>query len=263
MSSNVRNFNGKVVLITGSSDGIGAVTAVEFFRSGAYVVITGRNLDKLSEVEKVCEKVSPNGLKPLVVVADVSQVEDCERLVDKTIGKYGKLDILVNNAGIGTRGPIDDPDILEKYEKIMDTNVRSVVYLCHLCVKHLENTKGNIVNISSVTGLRPFRESFLYCMSKSAIDLFTKCLAVDLGPKGIRVNVVNPGPVRTNFMVARGISREKADEIYQQIGPNYPLGRVGEPIDIANAILFLASNESSFVTGINFVSDGGAIFSAH
>ncbi|CAG2165370.1 unnamed protein product [Oppiella nova] len=257
--STSKDFNGKVVLITGSSGGIGAVAAVEFARYGAQVVVTGRDAQKVSDVAKQCAKVSPKGLKPLEVVADVSKNDDCKRLIDSTISAFKKLDVLVNNAGRGMRCPITDTTVLDKYQEVMDTNLKSVLYLTHLSVEHLEKTKGNIINISSVAGLKPFSGAFLYCMSKSALDMFTKCLALELGPKGIRVNVINPAAVRTNFLNVLGMSDQQRDERYDEMSGKYPIRRVGESIDIANAILFLASDESSFVTGINFVSDGGAL----
>ena len=148
------NFSGKVVLITGSSAGIGAATAVQFSRAGAQVVVTGRRADKVSEVAKECLKVSPNGTKALEVVADVTKPEDLRRLVDTTVKHFGKLDVLVNNAGAGTKAGINDKDFYEKYLKVMQINLNSVVYLTHICVEHLEKTKGNIINISSLAGMR-------------------------------------------------------------------------------------------------------------
>ncbi|CAG2169049.1 unnamed protein product [Oppiella nova] len=264
----IRDFSGRVVLITGSSGGIGAVTATEFSKSGAQVVITGRNAKNLSDVGKECLKVSPKGLKALEVVADVrlkalevvadvSKDDDCKRLIDSTIKSFGKLDILVNNAGYGVAYSITDANILDKYDGVMATNLRSVVYLTHLSVEHLEKTKGNIINISSVAGLKPIRGMALYCMSKCAMDMFTKCLALELGPKGIRVNVINPGAVKTNFGPAMGMSQQQYDQVLEDRAKSFPLRRVGQSIDIANIILFLASDESSFVTGINVVADGG------
>ncbi|CAG2117438.1 unnamed protein product, partial [Medioppia subpectinata] len=239
--------------------GIGAQTAVEFARYGAQVVITGRNADNLSEVAKQCAAVSPKGLKPLEVLADVSKDADCKRLIDSTISAFKRLDVLVNNAGKGVFCPITDPSILDKYREAMDTNLRSVVYLTHLSVDYLEKTKGNIINMSSIAGLRPFNTAFTYCMSKCALDMFTKCLALELGPKGIRVNAINPSTVRTNFAQAMGFSKELSEALCNERGGKFPVGRVGESIDIANAILFLASDEASFVTGVQFVSDGGAL----
>ncbi|XP_054157092.1 L-xylulose reductase-like [Oppia nitens] len=259
MSSRGWNYSNKVVLVSGSSSGIGAVIAVEFARAGAHVVITGRNGENLTKVAKECQQVSPNGQTPLVVVADVSKEEDCRRLVAETITTFKQLDVLVNNAGYGLRCPINDPQILSKYDQLMNTNLKAVIYLCHLCVEHLEKTKGNIINISSVAGIKPFGSSFLYCMSKAALDMFSRCLALELGPKGIRVNIVNPAAVRTNFLQIVGLTDEEANKRYNELATTYPVRRVGESIDIANAVLFLASNEASFVTGINFVSDGGSL----
>ncbi|CAG2161457.1 unnamed protein product [Oppiella nova] len=233
----IRDFSGRVVLITGSSGGIGAVTATEFSKSGAQVVITGRNAKNLSDVGKECLKVSPKGLKALEVVADVNHL----------LRRYG------------VAYSITDANILDKYDGVMATNLRSVVYLTHLAVEHLEKTKGNIINISSVAGLRPYAAMALYCMSKCALDMFTKCLALELGPKGIRVNVVNPGAVKTNFGPAMGMSQQQYDHLLEDRAKAYPVGRVGQSIDIANIILFLASDESSFVTGINVLADGGGL----
>ena len=150
-----RDFSGKVVIITGSSSGIGAYTAIEFARTGAQVVITGRSQTKLSEVGKQCSEASSTGLKPLQVVADICEPEDCKTLIESTIDKFGKLDVLVNNAGAGGPGSIEDPNILEDFDNMINVNLRSVVYLTHLAIKHLEKTKGSIVNISSLAGMKP------------------------------------------------------------------------------------------------------------
>ena len=155
MSKN-RDFTGKVALITGSSSGIGAETAVLLAKLGADVVITGRNGDNLLAVAKHVMKVSPKGENGVLqVVADVSKDDDCRKLIESTIEKFGKLDILVNNAGMGCYSPINDPQIMDTYDKIMNINLRSVLLLTHLAVPHLEKTKGVIINISSVNGIRP------------------------------------------------------------------------------------------------------------
>lgn len=151
------NFKGKSVLITGSSSGIGAETALQFTKFGANVVITGRNANNVSKVAKMCRDLSENKTKVLEVVADVTNENDMRRLVNETITEFGKLDILVNNAGEGLRAPITDPDFVTKFRKTMDINLMSVVLLTQLCVEHLEQTKGNIVNISSVAALRNVR----------------------------------------------------------------------------------------------------------
>ncbi|CAG2117922.1 unnamed protein product, partial [Medioppia subpectinata] len=148
------NFTGKVALITGSSGGIGAGIAVQLAQSGASVVVTGRNADKVAEVAKQCLNVSPKGIKPLEVLADVTDREDLRRLVDQTIGRFGKLDIVVNNAGALFYGNITDDNFYDNYINLMSVNLDSVVYLTHLCVEYLEKTKGNIINISSINSMR-------------------------------------------------------------------------------------------------------------
>ncbi|CAG2173763.1 unnamed protein product [Oppiella nova] len=253
------NFSGKVVLITGSSAGIGAATAVQFSRAGAQVVVTGRRADKVSEVAKECLKVSPNGSKALEVVADVTKVDDLRRLVDTTIKHFGKLHVLVNNAGAGSAIGIDNKDYYSTYLKTMQLNTNSVVYLTHICVEHLEKTKGNVINISSGAALQSGEGVSSYHVSKAAMDMFTKCMAAELGPKHIRVNVINPGPIRTEILNAAGLPQDKIDKHYDYFSNVLPLGRVGDPDDIADSILYLASDHAAFVTGTNLISDGGAI----
>ncbi|CAG2173223.1 unnamed protein product [Oppiella nova] len=230
-----------------------------FSRAGANVVVTGRRADKVSEVAKECLKVSPKQSKALEVVADVTKPEDLRRLVDTTVKHFGKLDVLVNNAGGSITAKVDDKDFYENFSKVMQLNLNSVVYLTHICVEHLEKTKGNIINISSVAGLRSFAGWSPYCMTKSALDMFTKCMAAELGPKRIRVNVINPGPVRTEFLLAMGIPTSGSDKFFEGFGKMLPLGRAGFAKDIADSILYLASDHAAFITGTNLVSDGGQI----
>ena len=149
------DFEGKVVLITGSSSGIGAATAVQFAKAGANVVVTGRNADRVKAVAKQCRKVSPKKANPLEVLADITKREDLRRLVETTIKTFGRLDILVNNAGFGVLASVTDPEYMDKFQNALDINLNSVVYLTHLSVEHLEKTKGNIINISSVAAIRP------------------------------------------------------------------------------------------------------------
>jgi len=255
-----QDYSGKVVIITGSSSGIGAITAEEFAKAGAQVVITGRNAEKLSEVGKRCFKASSKGLNPLEIIADVSKEDNCKRIIDSTIEKFGRLDVLVNNAGKGAISSVQDAKILETFDELMNLNLRSVICLTQLSVEHLSKTKGNIVNISSVAGLTPRSNFGIYCVTKSALDMFSKCAALELGPKEIRVNVVNPAAVRTNFGAAMGLDANTYDTFIQQRGKSYPLGRVGEAVDIANAILFLASDQCSWITGTNFLADGGGLY---
>ncbi|KAJ6645713.1 17-beta-hydroxysteroid dehydrogenase 14 [Pseudolycoriella hygida] len=256
------DFKGKSVIITGSISGIGAETAKQFTKFGANVVITGRNASKVSEVAQMCRTISTMSetkTEILEVVADVTNENDMRRLVNETISAFGKIDILVNNAGEGLRAPITDPEILTKFRKTMDINLMSVVLLTHLCVEHLEKTKGNIINISSVAALRNSLHATTYNVAKCALDMFSNCMALELGAKGIRVNVINPGVIKTNFLVARGIDPSNVKDVQEGYASKLPLGRVGESEEIANAILFLASDASSFTTGTNLVVDGGHV----
>ena len=144
------DFTGRVVLITGSSSGIGASTALLFAKSGANVVITGRNADNVSKIAKQCTDVSPKQLKALQVIADVTNNEDIDRLVNTTVHTFGKIDILVNIAGIYNNHKIKDTNYYQKFQEVMKTNLNSVVYLTHKCVEYLAKTKGNVINISSI-----------------------------------------------------------------------------------------------------------------
>ncbi|CAG2177106.1 unnamed protein product [Oppiella nova] len=249
------NFCGKVALVTGSNSGIGAATVLLFAKSGANVVVTGSNATKVSQAAKQCRNESPNGLKALEVVADVTKEEDLQKLVDKTIETFGKIDILVNNAGIDSIVNICDSDYMDKYRAIRQTNLDSVVYLTHICVQHLEKTKGNIINISSVLSVNTHISNSHYCMSRAALNMFTRCMSAELGPKHIRVNSVNPGYIRTDCLLTMGSTKEQSDQVFDFVATKYPVGRSGMPDDVANAILFVASNDSSFITGADMFVD--------
>lgn len=166
-------FAGKVVIVTGASSGIGAGAAVHFSKLGAKIVITGRNEENLKKTASSCDG------EVLSIVADLNIEEDRARIINETIAKFGKLDVLVNNAGLGENGDILTTT-LDQYDKVMNTNVRSVFHLTQLATPHLIETKGNIVNVSSVAGPRQFPNLLAYCMSKAAIDQFTKCVALEL-----------------------------------------------------------------------------------
>lgn len=249
------NFDGKVVLVTGASSGIGADAARQFAKLGANVAIVGRNEERLNEV---AEQIKQSGAAAsLSIVADVTK--DSERIVNETIKHFGKLNVLVNNAGIAGQDSVDVANLSE-FDRILDTNVRSVITLTKLCVPHLEKTKGNVVNVSSVAGLKPIPSVMSYCMSKAALDQFTKCSALDLAPKGIRVNSVNPAMIRTPIFEKFGATSEQIQQALDGAKSRYPLGRVGEVSDTSASIAFLADEKSaSFLTGILLPVDGGAM----
>ncbi|XP_054167719.1 3-oxoacyl-[acyl-carrier-protein] reductase FabG-like [Oppia nitens] len=252
------DFNGKVALITGSSSGIGAATAILFAKSGANVVVTGRNADAVAKVAKQCTDVSPKQLTALEVVADLTNEEDCNRLIETTVQTFGKIDVLVNNAGTGIMALIDDTNYMKQFSLALKTNLNSVVYMTHKCVPHLAKTRGNIINISSIASKRSLYGLSPYCMSKAGVDMFTKCMAAELGPQRIRVNAILPGTVATNFMDVFELPIEMVDKTYETVGQKYPVGRVGQSQDIANTVAYLASDTvAGFITGSIVVTDGG------
>ncbi|XP_054167712.1 uncharacterized oxidoreductase MexAM1_META1p0182-like [Oppia nitens] len=254
------DFTGKVALITGSSSGIGAATAQLFAKSGANVVVTGRNADRVAKVAKQCTDLSPKQLTALEVVGDLTNDKDCDRLIETTVQTFGKLDILVNNVGFVQKAYVTKDDYFQIFQNIMTTNLNSVVYLTHKCVEHLAKTNGNIINISSIMSKKATANgSSPYHISKASLDMFTKCMAAELGPKHhIRVNSVNPGAVVTNFLTNTGLPKAMADKIYETVGCKYPVGRVGQPQDIANTVAFLVSDTAAgFLTGSIVVADGG------
>jgi len=247
----------KVALITGASSGIGAATAVLFARLGARLALTGRNEVNLQRTRDECARVLPAETEqPLLIVADMNSEEDVVKVVDTTVKKFGQLDVLVNAAGIIDTGTIESTS-LEQYDRMMNVNVRAVYQLTMLCVPHLIATRGNIVNVSSVAGTRSFAGILAYCMSKSAIDQMTSCTALELASKGVRVNSVNPGVVVTELHKRAGMSDADYANFVERAKTTHPLGRAGNPEEVAQAIVFLASSNASFVTGEHLHIDGG------
>ncbi|XP_074597672.1 3-oxoacyl-[acyl-carrier-protein] reductase FabG-like [Brevipalpus obovatus] len=247
----------KVALITGSSQGIGAATAILFSKLGAKVVITGRKDDLLAKTAQECEQASPQKEKPLVVKADLSKEDDVKMLAEKTLAKHGGIDILINNVGFGSSYGMTSPQYLESYDAMFQLNVRSIVQLTHLLIPTLKERKGSIVNVSSIAGLRPACFFWSYCMSKAALDMYTKCLAQELAPD-VRVNSLNPGPVATKFMesVHGGVP-----EIFLGVEPKKitALERFGSAEEMAKTLAFMVSNDNINMTGSIIVSDSGAI----
>ena len=251
------DLKGKVALITGASSGLGAATAKLFASLGAKLSLTGRNEANLKLVVDECKCVGPADAEPpLMVLGDVCSESDVAKLVDATTKKFGRLDILVNNAGIFALDTIQNTS-LENFDRMMNTNLRSVFQLTMLCVPHLIETRGNIVNVSSITGTRAINGMVSYCMSKAAMDQMTSCIALELAPKGVRVNSINPGVIVTEIHKRGGMSEDDYAKFLQIAKERQPLGRVGDPEEVAQAIAFLASSNASFITGEHVHTDGG------
>ncbi|XP_067951447.1 3-oxoacyl-[acyl-carrier-protein] reductase FabG-like [Watersipora subatra] len=249
MATSMQN---KVVLVTGASSGIGKATAIHFALLGSKLVITGRNESALQETAGACK----GAVDIVQVVGDLTKESVVEGLMQKTIEHYGQLDVLVNSAGIAKSESIETTS-LEQYDMLMNVNVRSVYHLTMLAVPHLITTKGAIVNVSSVTGMRAFPGVLSYCVSKSAIDQFTRCIALELAPKQVRVNSVNPGVIVTDIHKRMGQSEEQYAQFLEHCKTTHALGRVGEAEEVAKSIAFLASSDSSFITGVQLAIDGG------
>lgn len=245
------SFTGKVVLVTGASSGIGANAAIHLSKLGASVAIVGRDAKKLNGV---AQQILANGpaVAPLEIVADVTT--DSERIITTTLSHFAKLNVLVNCAGICERQTMETFSI-DSYDRMMNTNVRSVLLLTHLAVEHLAKTQGNVVNVSSIAGLYAVPFAVGYGVSKAAVDHFTRCAALGLAKKGIRVNAVNPGVIATPIFEKCGMT--DIDAFYAERAGKYPLARVGQVDDTSKAIAYLASDDASFVTGQTLRVDGG------
>jgi NAD(P)-dependent dehydrogenase (short-subunit alcohol dehydrogenase family) len=243
-------FAEQVALVTGASSGIGRATARRLSDEGAAVVLAGRDRSALEEAEREASG------RTTAVVADLSQPENCRRVVDEAIEFGGRLDVLVNAAGIIGSGDLASTT-LEEWSAMMRINLDAVFLTMQAALPHLEKTAGNIVNVSSVTGVRAFPGVLAYCVSKAGLDQLTRCAALELAPSGVRVNAVNPGVVVSNLHRRGGMQESAYEEFLEHSRTTHPLGRVGEPQDIAEAILYLASKQAGWVTGVTLSLDGG------
>jgi NAD(P)-dependent dehydrogenase (short-subunit alcohol dehydrogenase family) len=242
-----------VAVITGASSGIGRASALAFTAAGWHVVAVGRNENEL--INLLGETRDLEGTLK-IHMADVTETTQVDRLVSETAQQFGRIDALVNAAGIIMTGSVETTT-LDDWDKMLNINLRSVFYIMQKCVPHLEETKGNIVNVSSVTGLRAFPGVLAYCVSKAAVDQLTRCTALELAPKGIRVNAVNPGVVVTNLHKRGGMEEADYEKFLEHAKDTHPLGRPGEPDEVADLIFFLASEKAGWITGATYSIDGG------
>jgi meso-butanediol dehydrogenase/(S,S)-butanediol dehydrogenase/diacetyl reductase len=244
-------FENKVVIVTGAGSGIGAATARRFASEGAYVVLAGRTKDKLDRVAADFHED-----KVMVRVTDVSSLADIEGLVKDTLARFGSLDVLVNNAGVAPEGKITEASV-EDWKQVMAIDLDGVFYGCRIAIPELIKTHGSIINVSSVSGLGGDWGLSFYNAAKGAVSNFTRALAMDHGRDGIRINAVCPSLTRselTNDMFAdSGLMAKFAERI--------PAGRGAEPEEVAGVIAFLASEDASFVNGVNLPVDGGLMAS--
>lgn len=240
-------FTHKIVVITGAGSGIGAATAQRFASEGATVVLVGRTREKLDKILDTLEQG-----RHLAVPCDVGDAEQVKSLAEKVISTFGRVDVLVNNAGTVVQGKAHEVSV-EDWKSLMNTNLDGVFYCTHYFMPALLKTQGNVVNTSSVSGLGGDWGMSVYNAAKGAVTNFTRALAMDYGADGVRVNAVCPGFTLTDM--ADGIKDDKAllNKFYDRI----PLGKAGQPEEIASAIAFLASHDARYITGVNLPVDGG------
>ena len=250
---NDRRFVGKVALITGATSGIGQACALAFAEAGAKVACVGRKKEALHDI---AERIRALDSEALALQADLISTAEAERVVNETVKTFGGIDVLVNAAGHISSGTIENTS-LEAWDDMMNVNVRAAFQLMQSALPSLIERRGNIVNVSSVTGLRAFPGVLAYCVSKAALDQLTRCASLELAAKGVRVNAVNPGVVVTQIHKRGGMSEEAYAAFLEHSKQTHPLGRTGRPEEIAALVLFLASDEASWITGATYSIDGG------
>ena len=251
---NNNNENKKVAIVTGSSEGIGRSIAIALANSGEYSGIVTNS--RKGEAQQVVDEITTFGCDSVAIEADVSKESDCIKLIEGTIGHYGRIDVLVNNAGIQKDVPFEETSIEEWY-KIIGVDLTGPFVCSREAVKHMEKQRnpqgGCIINISSVHQIIPKPHYIPYATSKAGIEMMTKTMALELAKDNIRANVVAPGAIETEMNRELKNNKDLREKVLKQI----PIQRIGNPEEVANVVEFLASNKASYVTGTTFYVDGG------
>ncbi|MET0885216.1 MAG: SDR family oxidoreductase [Mycetocola sp.] len=246
----------KNAIVTGGAGGIGRATALAFAAEGARVAVVDLREDAASAV---VEEILAAGGMAIAIGADVSSEAEIERVLDQTVKTFGGVDVVFNNAGIIRRTTAVETTV-EEWDRVFGVNVRSIFLMCkHVVPIMAANGGGSIVNTGSGWGLKGGGQAISYCASKGAVVNMTRALAIDHGPQGIRVNSVNPGDVNTGMLREEARQLAQDDASFLAEAADRPLGRMGEPREVASAVVWLASDESSYVTGSALVVDGGGI----
>ena len=244
-------FNGQSVLVTGAASGNGRAIARAFADEGAAVTVCDIQEEPRMGGTPTHELIAEEGAEVQFVECDVSDPDDLHEAVAEHVEMFGSLDVMVNNAGIDRQMPIQEAEPSD-YDMLMDINLRGVYFGCQAAIDAMadQSDGGNIVNMSSIAGLSAVDNSSLYCTSKGGVTNLTRQLALEHGENGIRVNAINPGVIET------AMTLEDGDTIDGLLAET-PLGRAGQPEEVADGVLFLASDDASFITGHNLVMDGG------
>jgi NAD(P)-dependent dehydrogenase (short-subunit alcohol dehydrogenase family) len=249
----MEKLKGKVAIITGATQGMGRATAERFASEGARVVINGRNS---AAGEDLVQAIKQKGGEALFIRADVRKYDENQRLIETAVDAYGNPDILVINAGILGLGSITEVS-MDDWQNTLDTNLNAVFYLLRLGLPLMKKKGGSVVVTGSVATHKGFPNHAAYCASKGAVHSLVRQAAVDYGPE-VRINVVQPGPVDTELYRSSAVAFPNPDTILDEVPGSLPLNRTGTPADVANAILFLASEDASWITGSVLAIDGGA-----
>ncbi len=246
----------KVALITGGTSGIGSATAIRFAREGASVAITGRNSER---GEQVVQVITENGGEAIFIQSDVCLADDCRQAVERTLAHFGKIDVLFNNAGVFH--PKTIPECTEEeWNETIDSSLKGAYLMSKYALPSMiERGQGSIIHTSSGWGIQGGHKAAAYCAAKGGLVVMAKAMAIDHGPDGIRVNCVCPGDVDTPMLYDDADKRGMTWEDYAAEAADRPLGRIGTVEEIAEAVLYLASDESAFVTGTALVVDGGGV----
>ena len=246
-------LDGRVALVTGATSGIGRATALRLAKEGADVAVTGRRAELLNDV---AAEVRAAGRRAIAVTGDARDEAHAHDAVARTVAELGGLTILVNNAGVIGTGPVETTS-LEEWRRVVDTDLTGPFLFSRAAAPVLKGRPGaSIVNVSSVTGRRPYPNLAPYCVAKAGLDMLTECLALELAPHGVRVNAINPGVVVTNLHNASKAVPDYA-AFLERSKQTHPLGFVGTPEDAAELILFLVSDRARWITGGLYALDGG------
>lgn len=248
------NLSGHVTIVTGAGSGIGQGIALRFAEAGASVVVADVNQKQGEQTAAACRSL---GVAARFVPTDVSQAVDCRRLIAAALEEFGQIDSLINNAGVNFVKPtlaMDEAD----WDRVLDVDLKGTFLCSRYALAHMaERRQGNIVNIASVHTLATLPEAAPYAAAKGGVEMMTKALAIEFAPYGIRVNAVSPGLTDTQIWADIQAAAEDPEAARQHWFDNIPLGRVQSPREVANVVLFLVSDEASYVTGANLFSDGG------
>jgi NAD(P)-dependent dehydrogenase (short-subunit alcohol dehydrogenase family) len=243
----------QTVVVTGASSGIGRATALRFGRSGAAVVAVGRKAAPLGEV---AQQIVAAGGRCATVEADVTAAGAPEAIVARALDAFGGMTVVVNAAGIIANGTVENTSDAA-WDEMLDVNLRAPFRLMRAAAPHLIASKGSVVNVSSVTGLRAFPGVLAYCVSKAGVDQLTRCAALEMAPHGVRVNAVNPGVTVSNLHRRSGMNDDSYAAFLERSKTTHPLGRAGTVEEIADLIAFLASDQAGWITGETISIDGG------